>query len=150
MQNLHSNWKIYLFHWQDLVDDLKGELGGNFETLIVGLMSSPLAYDVKCLRDAIKVSARIVRYKDDEQAEFIIQKQSVVEEMFCLVWPLGGRNGWEGPGGDPGLQDVPAGEGDRRCLQTRYIHTHTHMAVSHVLNRETASSCDFYKKENRI
>ncbi|XP_075890715.1 annexin A5b [Nelusetta ayraudi] len=39
---------------KDLVDDLKGELGGKFETLIVGLMSSPLAYDVKCLRDAIK------------------------------------------------------------------------------------------------
>lgn len=46
---------------QDLVDDLKGELGGKFETLIVGLMSSPIAYDVKCLRDAIKVSALILR-----------------------------------------------------------------------------------------
>jgi len=41
-------------HGKDLIDDLKGELGGKFETLIVGLMTAPIAYDVKCLRDAIK------------------------------------------------------------------------------------------------
>ncbi|XP_053185167.1 annexin A5b [Scomber japonicus] len=39
---------------KDLISDLKGELGGKFETLIVGLMTPPLAYDVTALRNAIK------------------------------------------------------------------------------------------------
>uniref|UniRef100_A0A3B4AY23 Annexin n=1 Tax=Periophthalmus magnuspinnatus TaxID=409849 RepID=A0A3B4AY23_9GOBI len=38
----------------DLINDLKGELGGKFESLIVALMTPPLAYDVTSLRDAIK------------------------------------------------------------------------------------------------
>uniref|UniRef100_A0A3B4AY49 Annexin n=1 Tax=Periophthalmus magnuspinnatus TaxID=409849 RepID=A0A3B4AY49_9GOBI len=39
---------------KDLINDLKGELGGKFESLIVALMTPPLAYDVTSLRDAIK------------------------------------------------------------------------------------------------
>ncbi|XP_008315069.2 annexin A5b isoform X2 [Cynoglossus semilaevis] len=39
---------------KDLISDLKGELGGKFETLIVALMTPPLEYDVSSLRNAIK------------------------------------------------------------------------------------------------
>lgn len=67
------------------MDDLKGELGGKFETLIVGLMSSPLAYDVKCLRDAIKVSAQIVQYMRDEQTQGLIQTHGQWWKRCCLV-----------------------------------------------------------------
>lgn len=41
-------------HGKDLVDDLKSELGGKFETLIVGLMTPPIEYDATQLRNAIK------------------------------------------------------------------------------------------------
>ncbi|KAF1395411.1 hypothetical protein PFLUV_G00011240 [Perca fluviatilis] len=39
---------------KDLVNDLKSELTGKFETLIVNLMTPPLAYDVTLLHNAIK------------------------------------------------------------------------------------------------
>uniref|UniRef100_A0A4W3HY16 Annexin n=1 Tax=Callorhinchus milii TaxID=7868 RepID=A0A4W3HY16_CALMI len=39
---------------KDLVEDLKSELGGKFEKLIVGMMKTRLEYDVSQLRDALK------------------------------------------------------------------------------------------------
>ncbi|XP_048053604.1 annexin A5b [Megalobrama amblycephala] len=41
-------------HGKDLVDNLKSELGGKFESLIVALMTPPIMFEVTCLRDAIK------------------------------------------------------------------------------------------------
>lgn len=40
---------------QDLIDDLKSELSGNFEQVILGLMTPTLLYDVQELRKAMKV-----------------------------------------------------------------------------------------------
>ncbi|XP_051895299.1 annexin A5-like [Pristis pectinata] len=39
---------------RDLIEDLKSELGGKFEKVIVGLMKTPLQYDVSELHNAIK------------------------------------------------------------------------------------------------
>lgn len=45
----------YAFTLQDLIDDLKYELTGKFERLIVGLMRPPAYHDAKEIKDAIKV-----------------------------------------------------------------------------------------------
>lgn len=40
---------------QDLIDDLKSELTGKFERVIVGMMTPTVLYDVEELRRAMKV-----------------------------------------------------------------------------------------------
>ena len=40
---------------QDLIDDLKSELSGDFENVMVGLMKTPADYDASELKSAIKV-----------------------------------------------------------------------------------------------
>ena len=39
---------------QDLIKELKSEVSGDYERLIVGLMMSPAEYDAHCLNKAIK------------------------------------------------------------------------------------------------
>ncbi|XP_072526879.1 annexin A5-like [Salminus brasiliensis] len=51
-QQIKAAYKI--LHGKDLVSDLKSELGEKFETLIVGLMATPVMFDVTSLRNAIK------------------------------------------------------------------------------------------------
>lgn len=49
----------YSFTLQDLIDDLKYELTGKFERLIVGLMRPPAYHDAKEIKDAIKVNKNL-------------------------------------------------------------------------------------------
>ena len=45
---------------QDLLDDLKSELSGNFEQVILGMMMPTVLYDVQELRKAIQVCAPLL------------------------------------------------------------------------------------------
>ena len=45
---------ISLFCTQDLIEDLKSELGGNFESVIIGLMMPTVEYCAKQVHSAIK------------------------------------------------------------------------------------------------
>lgn len=47
---------MYLLFQQDLIDDLKYELTGKFERLIVSLMRTSAYHDAKEIHDAVKVS----------------------------------------------------------------------------------------------
>ncbi|XP_030583827.1 annexin A5b isoform X2 [Archocentrus centrarchus] len=51
-QEIKASYKT--LYGKDLINDLKGELTGKFETLIVALMTPPIAYDVTLLHSAIK------------------------------------------------------------------------------------------------
>ena len=46
-------------HLQDLIDDLKSELSGDFEKVMVGLIMTPTQYDAHELKSAIKVRTAV-------------------------------------------------------------------------------------------
>uniref|UniRef100_A0A8C1R8Z4 Annexin n=1 Tax=Cyprinus carpio TaxID=7962 RepID=A0A8C1R8Z4_CYPCA len=77
-------------HGKDLVDNLKSELGGKFESLIVALMIPPIMYDVKCLRDAIKgagtdekVLVEILASRSPNEVSQIKKHNDDLEEDVC-------------------------------------------------------------------
>ena len=53
--NIYTSVSVFCLYLslQDLIVALKDELTGDFEELVVGLLNTPLEYDVYCLHDAM-------------------------------------------------------------------------------------------------
>ena len=45
---------MFLFILQKLEDDLRSELRGDFEEIVLAMLMKPIEYDAYCLHDAVK------------------------------------------------------------------------------------------------
>ncbi|XP_055363335.1 annexin A5b isoform X1 [Betta splendens] len=74
---------------KDLIKDLRGELTGKFEDLIVGLMTAPIAYDAESLHKAIKGAGT----KDKVLVEILAsRKPQQVKDIVALYKKEYGHN----------------------------------------------------------
>ncbi|XP_059505471.1 annexin A5-like [Stegostoma tigrinum] len=78
-QRMKINLQYKTLFGRDLVEDLKSELGGKFEKLIVGLMKTPLQYDVSELHNALKGAGT------DEKCLIEILASRTSEEIRAIV-----------------------------------------------------------------
>ena len=75
----------HLLALQDLIDDLKSELSGNFERVIVGMMTPTVLYDVQELRRAMKVCVPLL----------LQPRTSFLKKVTKTLWEWGGRSSGE-------------------------------------------------------
>uniref|UniRef100_A0AAR2JKJ8 Annexin n=1 Tax=Pygocentrus nattereri TaxID=42514 RepID=A0AAR2JKJ8_PYGNA len=80
-------------HGKDLVSELKSELGGKLETLIVAMMATPVMFDVTSLRNAIKgagtnekVLIEILASRTQNEIREIIKTYKQGENVCSLVY----------------------------------------------------------------
>ena len=77
---------------QDLIDDLKSELGGNFEKTVLALMMPPAEYDAREVKEAIKglgtdeaVLIEIICTRTNEEMSAIKDAYKKCESLVCGV-----------------------------------------------------------------
>ncbi|XP_051869765.1 annexin A6 isoform X2 [Pristis pectinata] len=97
-QQIYTSYKT--LYGRDLIADLKYELTGKFERLIVGLMKPPAVYDAKELRDAIqglgtdeKCVIEILASRDNEQIHELTKAYKEVYESDLEADVVGDTSG---------------------------------------------------------
>ncbi|NWZ69367.1 ANXA4 protein, partial [Acrocephalus arundinaceus] len=104
---------------RDLIDDLKSELSGNFERVIVGLMTPTIMYDVHELRRALKGAGtdegcliEILASRTNAEIRHINENYkllALLNEFFILIFLQGNRD--EGT-----FVDEALAQQDAQCL----------------------------------
>lgn len=76
--SVHQITSHLYFSFQDLIRDLKSELTGNFEHLVLAMMMSPSHFDASELREAIKVRS----------LSYCLNRCSCYDYVACIVGSL--------------------------------------------------------------